>query len=61
MDQEVRDLGENMKEMSSLLRKLTRTVEANSKDKKNKENDDGENIPYIYENIPLKLVSKEDL
>ena len=61
MDQEVRDLGENMKEMSSLLRKLTRTVEANSKNKENKENDDGENSQYIYENIPLKLVSKEDL
>ena len=85
MDQEMRDLGENMKEMSSLLKKLTRTVEANTRiermdkhiqteegnepngfltekdDNENKEEDDGENISYIYENIPLRLVSKEDL
>ena len=28
MDQEMRDLGENVREMSFLLKKLTRTVEA---------------------------------
>ena len=90
MDTEIRDLGENMREMSSLLKKLTRTDKArkdriermdkniqtgneldfyndsirgltDEEDDENKEEDDGKNIPYIYENIPFRLVSREDL
>ena len=93
MDTEIRDLGENMREMSSLLKKLTRTNEGSGQikdriermdkniqtgneldfyndsirgltdedDDENIEEDDGENIHYIYQNIPFKLVSKEDL
>ena len=93
MDTEIRDLGENMREMSTLLKNLTRTDKASGQitnriermdkniqtgneldfyndsirgltdedDDEKIEEDDGESIQYIYQNIPFKLVSKEDL